>query len=125
MAQTILLVDDDPSLTEILAEGLKTAGYRVAVAHDGVQAIQQACEAKPDLIVLDFHMPGGGGTAVYVGLRELGPTAETPIVFLTGVSIEEVKDSVPFGGRTYFVPKPVGLDEILPIVRAALGKLHP
>jgi CheY-like chemotaxis protein len=117
---TILIVDDDPDLSAPLKDGLEAHGYQVAVAGDGLQAIQQACDAKPDLIILDFHMPGGGGTAAYTCLRELGPTLETPIVFLTAVPIDEVKSSVSFGAYTYFIAKPARLDKIVPVIRKAL-----
>ena len=94
----------------------------MVVAIDGLQAIQQACDAAPDLIILDFHMPGGGGTAAYTALRELAPTRRTPVVFLTAVPIAEVKDSVAFGPGTYFLAKPAGLDKLVPIIRKALGE---
>jgi len=90
------------------------------MAGDGLQGIQDACDARPDLIILDFHMPGGGGSAVYACLRELRPTADTPIVFLTAVPIDEVKSSIPLGANTYFISKPAGLDAIVPVIRAAL-----
>ena len=120
MPRTILIVDDDPGLSAPLKDGLEARGYQVAVAADGLQAIQQACDANPDLIILDFHMPGGGGTAAYIGLRELGPTLKTPIVFLTAVPIAEVKNDLSFDANTYFIAKPAGLDEIVPVIRAAL-----
>jgi CheY-like chemotaxis protein len=118
--RTILIVDDDPGLSAPLKEGLEARGYQVAVAADGLQAIQQAGAAPPDLIILDFHMPGGGGTSAYTALRELGPTLKTPIVFLTAVPIAEVKSSVSFGADTYFIAKPAGLDQIVPVIRRAL-----
>jgi CheY-like chemotaxis protein len=116
----ILIVDDDFAISETLQEGLRGAGYEVAVALDGLQAIQQAADAPPDLIILDFHMPGGGGTSAYTALRELGPTLATPIVFLTAVPIAEVKASVSWGANTFFVAKPAGLDKLVPVIHKAL-----
>jgi CheY-like chemotaxis protein len=116
----ILIVDDDFAVSATLQEVLQTAGYEVVVASDGLQAIQQACDAAPDLIILDFHMPGGGGTAAYTALRELGPTRQTPVVFLTGVPIAEVKSNVAFGPDTYFIAKPAGLAKLVPVIRKAL-----
>jgi DNA-binding response OmpR family regulator len=118
--QTILIVDDDPCLSAPLKDGLESRGYKVAVASDGMQAIQQACDLRPDLIILDFHMPGGGGTAAYTALRELGPTSKTPVIFLTAVPIAEVQDSVPFGTNASFIAKPAGLEKLLPVIRKAL-----
>ena len=119
-ARKILVVDDDPMLAAPLKEGLQAKGFQVTVAGDGLQAIEQACASKPDLIILDFNMPGGGGSAVYVCLRELAPTAQTPVIFLTGVPIDEVKADVAFDARTYFLSKPTGFDKLLPVIRTAL-----
>jgi DNA-binding response OmpR family regulator len=116
----ILIVDDDPAISAALKEGLQAAGYEVTVAEDGLQAVELAGAAPPDLIILDFHMPGGGGTSAYTALRELAPTLKTPIVFLTGVPIAEVKDCVPFDADTYSIAKPAGFDEIVPVIRKAL-----
>ena len=125
MPRRILIVDDDFAISATLQEVLQSAGYEVAVASDGLQAIQQACDAAPDLVILDFHMPGGGGTAAYTALRELGPTRATPVVFLTAVPIAEVKDSVSFGADTYFIAKPAGLDKLVPLIRKALKEDAP
>ncbi|MFA6002492.1 MAG: response regulator [Elusimicrobiota bacterium] len=122
MPQTILIVDDDPDISTPLKECLEAHGYQVTVAGDGLQAIQQACDAQPDIIILDFNMPGGGGTAAYVCLRELKPTLQTPVIFLTGVTLAEVKNSVSLDAHTYFISKPAGLDQLLPVIRQALAE---
>ena len=122
MPRRILIVDDDFAISATLQEGLKAAGYEVSVAADGLQAVELAGGEAPDLIILDFHMPGGGGTSAYTALRELGPTLKTPIVFLTAVPLEEVKQSVTWGADTFFVAKPAGLDKIVPVIRRALGE---
>ena len=120
MPRRILIVDDDFAISETLQEGLRAAGYEVAVAADGLQAVEEAGRTAPDLIILDFHMPGGGGTSAYTALRELGPTLKTPVIFLTAVPLAEVKSSVPWGENTFFVAKPAGLDQLVPVIRKAL-----
>ena len=122
MLHSILIIDDDQSLSALFKEGLEFKGYKVAVANDGLQGISQACENRPDLILLDFHMPGGGGSTVYECLRELRVTAEIPIIFVTAVPFEEVKASVPIGAHTFFLPKPVSLDKIVALIRKVLGE---
>jgi CheY-like chemotaxis protein len=119
----ILVVDDDFAISASLKEGLESAGYEVATAADGLQAVEEASKAPPDLIFLDFHMPGGGGTSAYTILRELGPTLKTPIVFLTAVPLEEVKKSVDWGEGTFYIAKPAGLEQIVPVIRAALKEV--
>ncbi|MBI5241186.1 MAG: response regulator [Elusimicrobia bacterium] len=122
MPRTILIVDDDPAISGPLQEGLEAAGYEATVAEDGLQAVERAGAAPPDLIILDFHMPGGGGTSAYTALRALGPTLKTPVVFLSAVPLEEVKASVDWGPATFFIAKPAGLDRIVPVIRKALGE---
>jgi diguanylate cyclase (GGDEF)-like protein len=78
----ILVVDDDQSLTLVLSEVLKSAGYAVTVAHDGFKAIA-ACKVRmPDLIVLDINMPLMTGTEVMNRLRADERTRDVPLIFL-------------------------------------------
>ena len=78
----ILVVDDDQSLTLVLSEVLKSAGYSVVVAHDGFKAIA-ACKVRaPDLIVLDINMPLMTGAEVMNRLRADERTLDVPLIFL-------------------------------------------
>ncbi len=78
----ILVVDDDQSLTLVLSEVLKSAGYSVVTAHDGFKAIA-ACKVRtPDLIVLDINMPLMGGAEVMNRLRADERTRDVPLIFL-------------------------------------------
>jgi diguanylate cyclase (GGDEF)-like protein len=78
----ILVVDDDQSLTLVLSEVLKSAGYAVTVAHDGFKAIA-ACKVRmPDLIVLDINMPLMSGSEVMNRLRTDERTRDVPLIFL-------------------------------------------
>ncbi|MBI5240967.1 MAG: YbgC/FadM family acyl-CoA thioesterase [Elusimicrobia bacterium] len=122
MAKTILIIDDDQSLVAPLREGLEAMGYRVAAAFDGLQGVQSARQVRPDLVILDFYMPGGGGAAVYERLRQGPDTALTPIVFSTVVSVEEVKGRIKPSAHTYFLRKPVGLGQLAALIRSVLGE---
>jgi acyl-CoA thioester hydrolase len=122
MAKTILIIDDDQSLVAPLKEGLEAMGYRVAAAFDGLQGIQSAVQVRPDLVILDFYMPGGGGASVYERLRQGRDTVHTPIVFSTVVSVEEVKGRIKPSAHTYFLRKPVGLGQLAALIRSVLGE---
>ena len=122
MAKKILIVDDDEALVVPLKEGLESAGYRVAVAFDGLQGILQAHQMRPDVIILDFHMPGGGGQSVYERLRKAADTASTPIIFSTGDTIEELKGRIQPTVNTFFLKKPVGLSQIVAVLNDMLGE---
>ncbi len=122
MAKTILIIDDDQTLVAPLKDGLESIGYRVAVAFDGLQGVLQAHQAKPDVIILDFYMPGGGGRTVYERLRQTPDTNLTPIIFSTVVSLEEVKGAIKPTAHTYFLKKPVGLSQIISVLNSILGE---
>lgn len=119
--KTILIIDDDQTLVAPLKEGLESLGYRVAVAFDGIQGIYQAREAKPDAIILDFNMPGGGGANVYQRIRKSPDTADIPVIFSTVVALEEVKEKVVPTPKTFFLRKPVGLSQFVGVLNKVLG----
>ena len=122
MTRTVLIIDDDQTLVAPLKDGLEAIGYSVAVAFDGMQGILQAHQSKPEVIILDFHMPGGGGRTVYERLRQTADTKETPIIFSTVVSMEEVKGQISPSAHTYFLRKPVGLNQIIGALDSILGE---
>ena len=121
-APTVLIIDDDQTLVVPLKEGLESAGYRVAVAFDGMQGIVQAHQAKPDVIILDYYMPGGGGQTVYERLRATAPTQKVPIVFSTSMTLEEIKKNIKPTNHTFFLKKPVGLRQMLSVINGILGQ---
>lgn len=122
MSRTILVVDDDVTLVAPLKDGLESAGYRVAVAFDATQGILLAQELRPDLIILDFYMPGVDGGAAYERLRASPLTAATPVIFSTGLTLEELKGKIKPGAKTFFLRKPVGFSGILSVVNQVLGE---
>ncbi len=122
MSRTILVVDDDVTLVAPLKDGLESAGYRVAVAFDATQGILLAQELRPDLIILDFYMPGVDGGAAYERLRASPLTAATPVIFSTGLTLEELKGRIKPGAKTFFLRKPVGFSGILSVVNQVLGE---
>src|SRR5689334_16136787 len=82
----VLVVDDDPTVAEIVAGYLDRAGFIVDRASDGRQALAQAAEVRPDLVVLDLMLPGIDGLEVCRTLREQGPM---PVVMLTARGDED------------------------------------
>ena len=122
MSRTILVVDDDVTLVAPLKDGLESAGYRVAVAFDSAQGLLLAQELRPDLIILDFYMPGADGGALYDRLRDSPLTSGTPVVFSTGMTLEELKGKIKPGAKTFFLRKPVGFSGVLSVVNQVLGE---
>jgi acyl-CoA thioester hydrolase len=122
MSRTILVVDDDVTLVAPLKDGLESAGYRVAVAFDSAQGLLLAQELRPDLIILDFYMPGTDGGATYDRLRASPLTAGTPVIFSTGLTLDELKGKIKPGSKTFFLRKPVGFSGVLSVVNQVLGE---
>jgi len=121
---SILIIDDDYDLLEMLKLSLQSHGFEVAGAMDGLQGILQAHKIKPNLILLDFRMPAGGG-GVYDKLRASPVTAKTPIVFLSASSVKEIRDKIHLLPNTYFLSKPIAIPQLYLMVDNVLGSPPP
>jgi two-component system OmpR family response regulator len=116
----LLVVDDEPNILELLSASLRYAGFEVATAADGQQALALAESFRPDLLVLDVMMPGLDGFGVVRRLRSAG--RHTPVVFLTARDAAADKVSgLTLGGDDY-VTKPFSLDEVIARIRAVLRR---
>jgi CheY-like chemotaxis protein len=83
---TVLIVDDEPSLTSMLRTALEDQDYHVVVSVDG-QALQVAHDLRPDVVLLDIMMPGMDGVAVSQRLREDPVTADIPIIAMSAHAV--------------------------------------
>jgi two-component system alkaline phosphatase synthesis response regulator PhoP len=121
--QTILVVDDEPHIVDIVRDYLKQAGYRVVTANDGQMALTQARHEHPDLIVLDLMLPGGlDGLDVCRCLRQDPGLADVPIIMLTA-RVEETDRLIGLElGADDYVPKPFSPRELVARVRAVLRR---
>src|SRR5215217_4676595 len=116
----LLVVDDEPNIRELLSASLRYAGFEVATASDGQQALAMAETFRPDLLLLDVMMPGLDGFGVVRRLRQSG--RHTPVLFLTARDAAADKVSgLTLGGDDY-VTKPFSLDEVLARIRAVLRR---
>lgn len=109
----ILLVDDDPELLEAVRIRLRSAGYEVHTAADGVQATRLARLERPDLVVLDIGMPGGDGHTVANRLKNDPVTMLTPIVFLTARTHENDFERARRNRVDKYLVKPFQVDELV------------
>ncbi len=116
----LLVVDDEPTILELLAGTLRFAGFDVLTAVSGAEALRAAAAAKPDLILLDVMMPDCDGFDVIRRIRAGGP--RIPVIFLTARdSVHERVTGLTLGGDDY-VTKPFSLDEVLARIRAVLRR---
>ena len=119
-AKKILVVDDEPLITESLEYSLKQEGFEVAVAHDGHQAIEITRQESPDLIVLDIMLPGMDG---WETCRRLRQESTVPIIMLTarGQEIDRVL-GLEMGADDYLA-KPFSFRELLARMRAIFRRM--
>ncbi|HEX6920983.1 MAG TPA: response regulator transcription factor [Actinomycetes bacterium] len=116
----LLVVDDEPNILELLSASLRYAGFEVATASNGHEALTTARTFRPDLVVLDVMMPDMDGFTVVRRMR--GEGADVPVVFLTARDATEDKiTGLTLGGDDY-VTKPFSLEEIIARIRAVLRR---
>lgn len=120
MAAHILLVEDEVKLARFVELELTSEGYRVSVAHDGLSGLTTAREESPDLLILDWLLPGMSGVEICRRLRATGNKA--PVIFLTAK--DEVSDRIEGldAGADDYVVKPFSIEELLARVRAHLRR---
>ena len=116
----ILVVDDEPLITESLEYSLKQEGFQVVVAHDGHTALQASRDERPDMIVLDIMLPGMDGWEV---CRRLRQESTVPIIMLTarGQEFDRVL-GLELGADDY-LPKPFSFRELLARIRAVFRRM--
>ena len=119
MSERILVIEDDPAILKLLQRGLAYEGYIVDTATDGRSGLLMARDNHPDLVVLDWMLPGMDGLEVCHRLRTGG---EVPIVMLTAKdTIQDRVQGLDAGADDYLV-KPFNLDELLARIRALLRR---
>src|SRR6266436_2683289 len=120
--ESILVVDDEESVRELIVEILEGAGFRVSTASDGAQGLERMEAATPELVLSDINMPGMDGYAFYEGVRARPQWDGVPFVFLTGRGEPmEVLAGKELGADDYVV-KPFTPEELLVAVRARLAR---
>jgi DNA-binding response OmpR family regulator len=120
MSQTILLIDDDTSLLNLLGKYLEKAGYRVLRASSGLAGIQIFFEGRPDLVVLDLMMPRKDGWETCRRIREV---SDVPIIMLTAQGGEPSKLKGFQLGVDDYVTKPFSFAELTARIGAVLSRV--
>jgi DNA-binding response OmpR family regulator len=123
MHDRILLVEDDTKLAGFIEEELILEGYQVTVAHNGLDGLTIARNLQPDLLILDWMLPGISGLDLCLRLRSTG--IQVPIIMLTAK--DEIPDRVAGlnAGADDYVTKPFSIEELLARVKARLRRSHP
>jgi CheY-like chemotaxis protein len=118
--KTVLVIDDEFGVVEVLLAALRDEGYRAVAAADGRQGLELLRETRPDLVLLDFMMPRMDGTATAKAMRAAPETRDIPIVMMSGVSEAAVRQR--FAGYTAFLRKPFRVRAALELVERLIGR---
>lgn len=118
----IVVVDDDPSIVELIRINLEMQGHEVFTAPDGIQGLALAQQELPFLVVLDLMMPGVDGYTVCQRLRKNPATAAIPVLMLTALGMLEDKVKGFDAGADDYLVKPFEIPELLVRVRALLRR---
>jgi DNA-binding response OmpR family regulator len=121
--QTILIIDDDEAIRQVIGVMLENEGFRAILAADGKTGLQEAFSARPNLIVVDLRMPGISGVDVCKGIRTAG--LRTPLIVLSAIGDEIDKVLMLEIGADDYVVKPFGTRELLARIRALLRRASP
>ncbi len=122
LKETILIVDDEEDIIELIKYNLKNEGYNILTAVSGEEAIKISKQARPDLMVLDLMLPGIDGLEVTRYLRNNGETKDMPIVMLTAKGEEsDVVTGLELGANDY-MSKPFSPRELTARIRAILRR---
>jgi signal transduction histidine kinase/CheY-like chemotaxis protein len=114
--ETVLVVEDDPRSAELLTLYLESAGYRIALARDGVEGLEQARRLRPRAVVLDILLPRVDGWDLLARLKADPATADSPVVVVS--MLDERGKGIALGAVEYLV-KPVGREELLEALERA------
>jgi two-component system chemotaxis response regulator CheY len=121
--RTILIVDDSPSMRQIMARALSNAGYQTVQATDGQDALDQLRDgARVDLALVDFNMPRLDGVSLVRELRAWNATRFVPIVMITTETRRERREQARAAGATGWIVKPFHPDDVLTMLKRLLPR---
>ena len=118
----ILIVDDEPSICNVLCETLRTKGYRVVYANNGRDALDIVRENEVAAVITDVRMPKMSGTALLRRIKEFSP--KTPVIVITGYGTVSDAVEVMKQGAIDYIPKPFSIDKIYEVVERSIGLVN-
>lgn len=118
--RTILVVDDDPDIRELIAQTLSDEGYAVVACGDGRTALSLASSNPPSLILLDLMMPTMSGWQIIKNLKAASRSATIPVVLVS--ASRDLNYTTEELGASAYLPKPFDLDDLINIVMKHVGK---
>jgi len=120
--ELILVVEDNDKNRKLARDVLQVKGYRVIEAESAETALILAAEQRPDLVLMDIHLPGMSGLQALARLREAPDTRAIPVVAFTASVMPQDRNEIVSAGFDGFVSKPINLKEFLATIAATLGR---
>ena len=122
-AEKILVVEDETFLVKIYAVKLKKEGYDVTIATDGEEAVRQAAEVKPDLVLLDLILPKMNGFEALEKMRANPANKTTPVIVLSNLGQEEdIKRAEALGATDYLVKANFSIQDVIAKMKEVLSR---
>ena len=125
MPATILIVEDETDLSELMRYNLEAEGFRVVGAESGDEAVERIRDGVPDLILLDWMLPGLSGIELCRRWRSREETTRTPIIMITARGEEEERVRGLATGADDYVVKPFSMPELIARIQALLRRASP
>ena len=110
--KTVLVIDDEPVIRDLVADVLRDEGYTVITANDGHEGLDRLTRERPDLVLMDVMMPGLDGREAYLAMRSRPDLPQVPVVMMSAAVRPEGLDASIAG----YLPKPFDLDDLLALV---------
>ena len=118
----VLIVDDEPDILKAVEFRVRKAGYQTVTAQDGPEGMEKARSEKPDLILLDYKLPGVSGVEVYKKLKSEDSLKDIPVVFITASKgNEDLKAEMEKIGAKNVLLKPYEPEELLSKIKELIG----
>jgi DNA-binding response OmpR family regulator len=121
----ILIIEDENLQLTALARRMRSAGFEVVAARDGMTAISTARKEQPDLVLLDLGLPAGDGFSVLQRLQMLITTNTIPVIVVSSRDAKTNRDAAIKAGAIAYYQKPVDVDALLKQINQALGLPQP
>ncbi len=119
----LLVIDDEPEITDIIEAYMTNAGYEVMVENSSVMGIERAKSYKPDMILLDIMMPHMDGYEVCGEMRRHNATKDIPVLFLTGKDVADDAGKSWEAGANIFIKKPFSCERLLNMINMVMATL--
>jgi CheY-like chemotaxis protein len=121
----VLVVDDDPDMTRLIGVALSKVGATSLAAYDALQGMVVAQKEQPSVIIVDLHMPAGGGLKLLEKLKASAKTAQIPVLVVTADTASELPRRAELLGARGFLRKPIDLTHLVEVVAPYLGVASP